>query len=80
MSEDDHQHGTAIVVLAARVRPPGWRARLSPWSRLSRRDAAHIRPPQGGQGHNLGVQDAMNLGWKLAAEVSGVAPAWLLDS
>jgi 2-polyprenyl-6-methoxyphenol hydroxylase-like FAD-dependent oxidoreductase len=37
-------------------------------------------PPQGGQGLNLGVQDAMNLGWKLAAAVNGTAPAWLLDS
>ena len=43
-------------------------------------DAAHIHPPQGGQGLNLGVQDAMNLGWKLGAEVSGAAPSWLLDS
>jgi FAD binding domain len=43
-------------------------------------DSAHIHAPQGGQGLNLGVQDAMNLGWKLAAEVNGTAPAWLLDS
>jgi 2-polyprenyl-6-methoxyphenol hydroxylase-like FAD-dependent oxidoreductase len=43
-------------------------------------DAAHIHPPQGGQGLNLGVQDAMNLGWKLSAEVNGTAPTWLLDS
>ena len=38
-------------------------------------DAAHIHSPAGGQGLNLGVQDAFNLGWKLAAEVSGWAPA-----
>ncbi|TFV81996.1 FAD-dependent oxidoreductase [Microbacterium sp. dk485] len=43
-------------------------------------DAAHVHPPQGGQGLNLGIQDAVNLGWKLAAEVTGRAPAGLLDS
>ncbi|MEV7423097.1 rifampin monooxygenase [Streptomyces sp. NPDC091212] len=43
-------------------------------------DAAHIHPPVGGQGLNLGVQDAFNLGWKLAAEVNGWAPDGLLDS
>jgi len=43
-------------------------------------DAAHIHPPMGGQGLNLGIQDAFNLGWKLAAEVGGRAPEGLLDS
>jgi 2-polyprenyl-6-methoxyphenol hydroxylase-like FAD-dependent oxidoreductase len=43
-------------------------------------DAAHIHSPIGGQGLNLGVQDSMNLGWKLAAHVQGRAPAGLLDS
>jgi hypothetical protein len=43
-------------------------------------DAAHIHPPTGGQGLNIGVQDAFNLGWKLAAEVDGWAPVGLLDS
>ncbi|MDH6575839.1 2-polyprenyl-6-methoxyphenol hydroxylase-like FAD-dependent oxidoreductase [Kitasatospora sp. MAP5-34] len=43
-------------------------------------DAAHIHPPTGGQGLNLGVQDAFNLGWKLAAAVNGWAPDGLLDS
>ncbi|MCF6522348.1 rifampin monooxygenase [Streptomyces sp. JJ36] len=43
-------------------------------------DAAHIHPPIGGQGLNLGIQDAFNLGWKLAAEVHGWAPEGLLDS
>ncbi|WP_328539745.1 rifampin monooxygenase [Streptomyces sp. NBC_00344] len=43
-------------------------------------DAAHIHPPVGGQGLGLGVQDAFNLGWKLAAEVNGWAPGGLLDS
>jgi 2-polyprenyl-6-methoxyphenol hydroxylase-like FAD-dependent oxidoreductase len=43
-------------------------------------DAAHIHPPIGGQGLNLGVQDATNLGWKLAAHIRGDAPAGLLDT
>jgi len=43
-------------------------------------DAAHIHPPMGGQGLNLGIQDAFNLGWKLAAEINGWAPEALLDS
>jgi bifunctional hydroxylase/dehydrase len=43
-------------------------------------DAAHIHLPAGGQGLSVGVQDAVNLGWKLAAEVRGWAPAGLLDS
>jgi 2-polyprenyl-6-methoxyphenol hydroxylase-like FAD-dependent oxidoreductase len=43
-------------------------------------DAAHVHPPLGGQGLNLGIQDAFNLGWKLAAEVNGWAPESLLDS
>ncbi|KQQ44646.1 FAD-dependent oxidoreductase [Duganella sp. Leaf126] len=43
-------------------------------------DAAHIHSPLGGQGLNLGLGDAMNLGWKLAATVRGTAPAALLDS
>jgi len=43
-------------------------------------DAAHVHPPLGGQGLNLGVQDAFNLGWKLAAVVAGWAPSDLLDT
>jgi hypothetical protein len=43
-------------------------------------DAAHVHPPIGGQGLNLGIQDAFNLGWKLAAEIKGWAPEGLLDS
>jgi bifunctional hydroxylase/dehydrase len=43
-------------------------------------DAAHIHLPAGGQGLSTGVQDAVNLGWKLAAEVQGWAPAGLLDT
>ena len=43
-------------------------------------DAAHIHAPLGGQGLNLGLGDAMNLGWKLAATIHGTAPEGLLDS
>ncbi|MER5950803.1 FAD-dependent monooxygenase [Streptomyces sp. NPDC001904] len=43
-------------------------------------DAAHIHLPAGGQGLSIGVQDAFNLGWKLAATVRGTAPEHLLDT
>jgi 3-(3-hydroxy-phenyl)propionate hydroxylase len=43
-------------------------------------DAAHVHPPQGGQGLNVGVQDAVNLGWKLAQAVAGTSPEGLLDT
>ena len=43
-------------------------------------DAAHVHSPMGGQGLNLGVQDAMNLGWKLAQVVRGASPESLLDT
>jgi len=43
-------------------------------------DAAHVHSPFGGQGLNLGVGDAVNLGWKLAATIRGWAPEGLLDS
>ena len=69
---------------------PRWLSRFGDATRLAERyrsgrvllagDAAHVHPPTGGQGLNLGVQDAFNLGWKLAAEVGGWAPGGLLDS
>jgi 2-polyprenyl-6-methoxyphenol hydroxylase-like FAD-dependent oxidoreductase len=69
---------------------PRWLSRFGDATRLAERyrvgrvllagDAAHIHPPTGGQGLNLGVQDAFNLGWKLAAAVNGWAPEGLLDS
>ncbi|MDT9693313.1 rifampin monooxygenase [Streptomyces sp. P9(2023)] len=72
------------------VHSPRWLSRFGDATRQAERyragrvmlagDAAHIHPPTGGQGLNLGVQDAFNLGWKLAAEVNGWAPADLLDS
>ncbi|MFJ8533378.1 FAD-dependent monooxygenase [Streptomyces sp. NPDC093591] len=43
-------------------------------------DAAHVHSPAGGQGMNTGLQDAANLGWKLAAVVKGWAPEALLDT
>ncbi|CAM3008204.1 rifampin monooxygenase [Saccharomonospora xinjiangensis] len=72
------------------VRSPRWLSRFGDATRLAERyrvgrvllagDAAHIHPPLGGQGLNLGVQDAVNLGWKLAADIAGWAPDGLLDS
>ncbi len=43
-------------------------------------DAAHVHAPAGGQGLNIGVQDAVNLGWKLAQVVNGTSPEDLLDT
>jgi 3-(3-hydroxy-phenyl)propionate hydroxylase len=43
-------------------------------------DAAHVHPPMGGQGLNIGVQDAANLGWKLAHVIKGKSPESLLDT
>ena len=43
-------------------------------------DAAHVHPPQGGQGLNTGVQDSVNLGWKLAQVVNHTSPESLLDT
>lgn len=69
---------------------PRWLSRFGDGTRQAERyrvgrvllagDAAHVHPPTGGQGLNLGVQDAFNLGWKLAAAVNGRAPAGLLDT
>ncbi|GGN38932.1 2-polyprenyl-6-methoxyphenol hydroxylase-like FAD-dependent oxidoreductase [Actinoplanes campanulatus] len=72
------------------VHSPRWLSRFGDATRLAERyrdgrvflagDAAHVHPPTGGQGLNLGVQDAFNLGWKLAATVRGWAPDGLLDT
>ncbi|MCF1645514.1 rifampin monooxygenase [Streptomyces indiaensis] len=72
------------------VHSPRWLSRFGDATRQAERyrtgrvllagDAAHIHPPTGGQGLNLGIQDAFNLGWKLAAELHGRAPGGLLDS
>ncbi|OKJ66002.1 rifampin monooxygenase [Streptomyces sp. CB02261] len=72
------------------VHSPRWLSRFGDATRQAERyrvgrvflagDAAHIHPPTGGQGLNLGIQDAFNLGWKLAAAVDGRAPEGLLDT
>jgi 2-polyprenyl-6-methoxyphenol hydroxylase-like FAD-dependent oxidoreductase len=72
------------------IHSPRWLSRFGDATRQAERyrvgrvllagDAAHIHPPTGGQGLNLGIQDAFNLGWKLVAEVRGWAPEGLLDS
>ncbi|PTA46583.1 rifampin monooxygenase [Micromonospora sp. RP3T] len=72
------------------VHSPRWMSRFGDATRLAERyrvgrvllagDAAHIHPPIGGQGLNLGLQDVFNLGWKVAAQVRGWAPDPLLDT
>lgn len=72
------------------VHAPRWLSRFTDATRLAASyrsgrallagDAAHVHPPFGGQGLNLGVQEAFNLGWKLAAAVAGWAPDGLLDT
>jgi len=72
------------------IHSPRWLSRFGDATRQAERyrvgrvflagDAAHVHPPLGGQGLNLGIQDAFNLGRKLAAEVGGWAPVGLLDS
>ena len=72
------------------VHSPSWLSRFSDMARqaatyrkgrvLLAGDAAHVHAPAGGQGLNIGVQDAVNLGWKLARVVSGTSPESLLDT
>jgi len=72
------------------IHDPRWLSRFDNATRVARSyrkgrvllagDAAHMHFPAGGVGLNLGLQDAMNLGWKLAAVVQGRAPEELLDS
>jgi rifampicin monooxygenase len=88
--EEFRQQLRAIAGTDFGVHSPRWLSRFGDGTRLADRyragrvllagDAAHIHSPAGGQGLNLGLQDAFNLGWKLAAEVSGWAPEGLLDS
>ena len=79
--EDFRQQLRAVAGTDFGVHSPRWLSRFGDATRLAERyrvgrvllagDAAHIHPPAGGQGLNLGVQDAFNLGWKLA----GAGPA-----
>src|SRR3954452_23210327 len=62
---------------------PTWRVRLRRTANgrvLLAGDAAHVHYPAGGQGLNVGVQDAVNLGWKLAQVVKETSPETLLDT
>jgi 2-polyprenyl-6-methoxyphenol hydroxylase-like FAD-dependent oxidoreductase len=73
-----------------RPRDPIWLTRFTDETRLAEHyrkgrillagDAAHIHAPMGGQGLNVGIQDAMNLGWKLASVLRGTASETLLDT
>ncbi|MGW7065587.1 FAD-dependent oxidoreductase [Streptomyces sp. NPDC054855] len=88
----DELRGLLIDALGFDPEPyePTWLARFKIHQRIADQyrtgrvllagDAAHLHSPLGGQGINLGIQDAVNLGWKLAAEVQGWAPSGLLDS
>lgn len=72
------------------VRNPTWLSRFTDMARqaasyrerrvLVAGDAAHVHSPAGGQGLNIGVQDAVNLGWKLAQVVKETSPESLLDT
>lgn len=83
----------ALIVLYGKdfgVHDPIWISRFTDMTRQAASyrqsrvfvagDAAHIHGPTGGQGLNLGVQDAVNLGWKLAQVVKGISPESLLDT
>ena len=78
--------GTDVTVTALRATPTRWtdNTRQAADYRSGRvllaGDAAHVHPPFGGQGLNLGIGDAMNLGWKLGAVVAGRASETLLDT
>ncbi|EFG79112.1 FAD binding domain protein [Mycobacterium parascrofulaceum ATCC BAA-614] len=72
------------------IRSPAWLSRFTDMARqaatyrsgrvLLAGDAAHVHHPVGGQGLNTGVQDAVNLGWKLGQVANGATPASLLDT
>ncbi|CAM4475565.1 rifampin monooxygenase [Nocardia ninae] len=88
--DDFKQQLRAIAGTDFGLHSPRWLSRFGDATRLAERyrigrvllagDAAHIHPPIGGQGLNLGLQDAVNLGWKLAAQIRGWAPETLLDT
>ncbi|MBW1599895.1 rifampin monooxygenase [Streptomyces sp. JJ38] len=88
--EEFRQRLRAVAGTDFGAHAPRWLSRFGDATRQAERyrvgrvllagDAAHVHPPTGGQGLNLGIQDAFNLGWKLAAAVAGWAPRGLLDS
>jgi len=88
--DDFRKHLRAISGSDFGAHSPRWLSRFGDATRLAEHyrigrvflagDAAHIHPPTGGQGLNLGIQDAFNLGWKLAAQIRGWAPEKLLDT
>jgi 2-polyprenyl-6-methoxyphenol hydroxylase-like FAD-dependent oxidoreductase len=88
--EEFRQRLRAVAGTDFGVHSPRWLSRFGDATRQAERyrdgrvllagDAAHVHAPTGGQGLNLGIQDAHNLGWKLAAAVNGWAPEGLLDS
>jgi 2-polyprenyl-6-methoxyphenol hydroxylase-like FAD-dependent oxidoreductase len=88
--EDFRRQLRAVAGTDFGVHSPRWLSRFGDATRLADSyragrvllagDAAHIHPPIGGQGLNLGIQDAVNLGWKLAAQIRGWAPDTLLDT
>jgi 2-polyprenyl-6-methoxyphenol hydroxylase-like FAD-dependent oxidoreductase len=84
------QLAVAYGVTGVRLRDPVWMTAFRLHARRAATlaagrvflagDAAHIHSPAGGQGMNTGIQDAVNLGWKLALVTGGSAPASLLDT
>ena len=94
-TEEPTLHDLSQAIIAAcgtdyGVHSPTWISRFTDMSRqaatyrdrrvLLAGDAAHVHAPDGGQGMNTGVQDAVNLGWKLAQVVKGISPDSLLDT
>jgi 3-(3-hydroxy-phenyl)propionate hydroxylase len=81
---------TAVYGTDYGIHSPAWISRFTDAARqaesyrrgrvLLAGDSAHVHFPVGGQGLNLGVQDAVNLGWKLAQVVGGTSPQTLLDT
>ena len=87
----DHVAGKSVALVRSVIQPAaGSISRFTDMARqaasyrdrrvLLAGDAAHVHAPNGGQGLNIGMQDAVNLGWKLAQVVSGRSPDTLLDT